>query len=268
MSTAVYAVHAARWAQQNNSQWLREIFRELCGRWSTKTPQLCEDGWHVVYSTMAKQWEREQAELLAASWHGRFQAWRIGAAAWTSSLGNWSRRHPLATSCGAGTASFAAGDVIVTKVVQQREVDWRQTSLMSLFGLSWIGLLQHCLYGKIFPKLVQASALSGWSSVVAQVAGDQGLYMPFIYLPAFYAAKEVAGPSGRDLGLDGTMPLAMRKYCDNLASDVKMIYGYWIPVQVFNFVAVPIASRVPYICAASFIWSVSFNASMASTGLS
>ncbi|CAK8998320.1 Uncharacterized protein SCF082_LOCUS5591 [Durusdinium trenchii] len=225
MSAAVYAVHAAQWAQRGALSApgpRREFFSQLRLRLLRQVPDapLRCAGWkEVAYGTMLRQWEEEQAKILAKTWKGRLQATK-------------GRLGPVVVSCTSSVAVFITSDLMVQKAVEKRpEVDVTRTSVMGLFGLGYAGFAQHFLYTRLWPFILQAARLSGPRAVAFQVLGDQGFYMPLIYLPIFYSTKEMACTNKL---LWETAQAGVLRWQENLAADLTLCSGYWIPVQAFR----------------------------------
>eukprot|EP00933_Yihiella_yeosuensis_P072705 TRINITY_DN81196_c0_g1_i1.p1 TRINITY_DN81196_c0_g1~~TRINITY_DN81196_c0_g1_i1.p1 ORF type:complete len:262 (+),score=27.92 TRINITY_DN81196_c0_g1_i1:50-835(+) len=260
MSISVYAIHAQQWARRSPSLGLENVGREMCSRLSqVKAPrlpevhQLCEDRWHVVYSTMAKEWTIAQSEARRLSCSG----WR----SWLPKAGQWTQQNPLATSIACGFFSTVAGDAVVQKFVQgKKELDRRRTLTVALFGLGYIGFLQHHLYAMFYPALLRFTGLNGKLSVGAQVFVDQCLYMPLAYFPAFAIMSEVhTNPASRSKVKD-----ALQKWRGSIQKDCLKSWSFWMPLQAFQFACCPMHLRIPFLCAGSFVWYMGLSASSTS----
>jgi len=254
MSTAVYAVHAAQWARQGAPP-RREFFSQLRLK-LRKAPKVeipftdCATGWNVVYGTMLRQWEEEQARLLAKTWRGRVQALKE----------MFAKARPLIVSCTSGLGVLTISDLMIQKVVEQRkEVDVTRTAAMGLFGLGYCGFLQHFLYTRLWPLILQAARLSGSRAVAFQVLGDQGVYMPLMYLPIFYASKEMAcaGQLIWETAMTG-----VQRCKENLMADVQLSCCYWVPVQAMTFGIIPLALRVFFMSMAGLVFQVGLQTAM------
>lgn len=257
MSTAVYAVHAAQWAarQGATSAPRREFFSQL--RLKLRNARKVEmpfpaetSGWNVVYGTMLRQWEEEQARLLAKTWRGRVQAMRE----------TFSEIRPLMVSTASGLMVLTVSDVMVQKAVEKRkEIDVTRTTAMGLFGLGYAGFLQHFLYTRLWPLILQAARLSGSRAVAFQVLGDQGVYMPLMYLPIYYASKEMAC-AGQMIW--ETAMAGVQRCRENLMTDLQLCCCYWIPVQAVTFGLVPLAARVFFMSMAGVVFQVGLQTVM------
>ncbi|CAE7350803.1 unnamed protein product, partial [Symbiodinium pilosum] len=141
---------------------------------------------------MLKEWEQEQARMLARCWRGRLKGLRLEVRTRAKAVHQWSTRNPITTSSLAGLFSTGVSDFLVQRCFEKREtIDLRRSTIMGLFGLGYCGFLQHFLYTGFWPNVLKASRLSGAKAVAFQVFGDQGIYMPFAYLPLFYAVKDM-----------------------------------------------------------------------------
>eukprot|EP00913_Durusdinium_trenchii_P004524 g4201.t1 len=215
MSAAVYAVHAAQWAQRGALSApgpRREFFSQLRLRLLRQVPDapLRCAGWkEVAYGTMLRQWEEEQAKILAKTWKGRLQAGFPPEGRATKG-----RLGPVVVSCTSSVAVFITSDLMVQKAVEKRsEVDVTRTSVMGLFGLGYAGFAQHFLYTRLWPFILQAARLSGPRAVAFQVLGDQGWH---------------------GVGVAKVIEAGVLRWQENLAADLTLCSGYWIPVQAFR----------------------------------
>ncbi|CAJ1437748.1 unnamed protein product [Effrenium voratum] len=251
MSTAVYAVHAAQWAR-NNPRWELSIWKEVQRRLRLFKAPPKADRWSVVYSTMQRQWQEEQAQLLARS--SRLQ----GLRQYAGKLGAWFRSRPITSSSVSGLVMLFTSDLIIQKAVEKKQqIDFRRTAYMSAFGLGFVGFAQHFIYTSFWPMMLQATGLTGIRAVIFQVIGDQGVYMPALYLPIYYGMKEMAcaGQIYLQTALRG-----VKRCHNNLASDVQMACSYWVPVQVLNFGLMPLTVRVLFMSGAGLLYQLLLGA--------
>jgi len=237
-----------------------EMFRRLTWATTPKSPKQFTD---VVYSSMLKEWEQEQARLLSRCWRGRLKGLRLEMTSRAKAAQQWTLRNPITTSSLAGLTSTAASDFLVQRYFEKREsTDLRRSAIMGLFGLSYIGFLQHFLYTGLWPKFVKVSRLTGPKAVLFQVFGDQGIYMPCAYLPVFYTVKEMAGPTGLFISASEAAVAGVARYWENLRSDLQLCYCYWLPMQGISFGVIPTALRVVFMSVASLGWQLGLGVAM------
>mmetsp|Transcript_2532 Transcript_2532/g.5831 ORF Transcript_2532/g.5831 Transcript_2532/m.5831 type:complete len:269 (+) Transcript_2532:78-884(+) len=261
MSASVYAVHAAQWARQNHGICLREVLNELGHVLARgRSVKLSEERYVAVYSTMAEAWSRQQAALIPV-WRHCLQTSCVAVSTWTTPLRRWSKRHPLLTGATAATLNATLSDVLVQRYLEQKDrVNLDRTLIFALFGFAWVGCFQYGLYTHLFPEAVRMSGLTGARSVALQVLGDQAAYMPAMYMPMYYFVKTLAEAPPQS-GTQAVAEEAMQRYRRNISSDMKLCVLFWVPTQVFNFTFVPVSSRVPFLCAAGFLWCMGIGAS-------
>ena len=115
------------------------------------------------------------------------------------------RHQALVLSVGITSAKTALADIATQHVAEQRgwgELDLRRAGIFGMYGLLYLGLMQHLLYTVVFPRLfptaVTFAALplaaqlhhrEGQAAVLLQVALDQGVHWPFVAIPAFHLFK-------------------------------------------------------------------------------
>eukprot|EP00437_Effrenium_voratum_P030144 CAMPEP_0181406032 /NCGR_PEP_ID=MMETSP1110-20121109/5064_1 /TAXON_ID=174948 /ORGANISM="Symbiodinium sp., Strain CCMP421" /LENGTH=247 /DNA_ID=CAMNT_0023528435 /DNA_START=28 /DNA_END=768 /DNA_ORIENTATION=+ len=237
-----------------------EMFRRLTWATTPKSPKHFTD---VVYSSMLKEWEQEQARLLSRCWRGRLKGLRLELTSRAKAAQQWTLRNPITTSSLAGLTSTVASDFLVQRYFEKREsTDLRRSAIMGLFGLGYIGFLQHFLYTGFWPKFLKVSRLTGPKAVLFQVFGDQGLYMPCAYLPVFYTVKEMAGPTGLLITTSEAAVAGVARYWENLRSDLQLCYCYWLPMQGISFGVIPTALRVVFMSVASLGWQLGLGVAM------
>ena len=77
----------------------------------------------------------------------------------------WSRlisiptKHPLAFGVAISTTKTSVSDLLVQKVVEQKEnVDWRRNAAFAAFGCFYLGGVQYALYVPIFGRMFPGAA--------------------------------------------------------------------------------------------------------------
>lgn len=168
-------------------------------------------------------------------------------------LKTFMQKRPLFVSLVSNTAKAVMADVVTQKVIENRqEMDLKRVGVFGLFGLTYLGGWQYCVFNKAFvtcehimtnsckwPKTAQAIVLTSL---------DMGIHTPFMYYPAFYSIK------GHMQGI--TFCDSMEVYKKNFKTDMIDICKLWVPVQIINFTFLPIYMRMPCITCVSFIWTM------------
>lgn len=162
------------------------------------------------------------------------------------------------------TVKTSASDLIVQKVVQQKEeIDWRRNAAFATFGCFYLGGIQYALYvklfGRIFPGAAAFSAKSikdkakdtkGLLALFGQVFIDQCIHHPLLYFPVFYYTKEVV------MSDKPSVTTALSHYQENMGEDLKALWKIWVPSTIINFAFMPMHGRIPWVAGTSFIWTM------------
>jgi len=136
-------------------------------------------------------------------------------------------------------------------------VCWRRNSIFAAFGFGYVGGVQYAIFNKLFPKMLPALySATGPArcnkAVVAAVALDACVHMPFMYMPAFYVLREIAVRP--ELSLKESALKGLEHHRENFWQDATMQAAIFVPVQFFNFKYSPAHLRVPVVVTAGVLW--------------
>jgi hypothetical protein len=162
------------------------------------------------------------------------------------------------------TAKTAAADVMVQKLVEQKEeLDYRRTGIFAVFGMTYCGAWQYALFSKFMPWAFPTAASfvtkglraklqdkKGLRDLGLQVVIENGFNNGMVYFPCFYSLKimmETENFNPMEL-----LPLGIARYRETLYEDLMAIWKVWIPVQTFNFAVLPLWARTPFTAMVSF----------------
>lgn len=163
------------------------------------------------------------------------------------------QKHPFAVSLVSNTAKAVVADVVAQKVIEDRkELDLQRVGVFGLFGLTYLGGWQYCVFNKAFVScekmMTQTYKMSKLSQACVLTFLDMGVHTPLMYYPAFYTIKG---------HLHGTsFSQSMEQYKHNFVTDMIDICKLWVPVQIANFTFLPIYMRMPCITGVSFLWTM------------
>jgi len=115
------------------------------------------------------------------------------------------KRHPFFFQLGICTAKTSLCDIIIQVTAEGKsfsEIDWRRNLVFTAFGCVYLGGVQYWIYSikfqQWFPRAGAFAAASmrqklkdraGQKALLAQIAFDNVLHNPFLYLPVFYVFK-------------------------------------------------------------------------------
>jgi hypothetical protein len=163
------------------------------------------------------------------------------------------QKRPLFVSLVSNTAKAIMADIVTQKVIEnKKELDIKRVGVFGLFGLTYLGGWQYCVFNKAFVKcehiMTNTYKLPKAAQAVVLTSLDMGVHTPLMYYPAFYAIK------GHMQGI--TLSDSMKVYKNNFNTDMIDICKLWVPVQIVNFTFLPIYMRMPCITGVSFIWTM------------
>lgn len=85
-------------------------------------------------------------------------------------------KYPLGFGAGLSCVKTSGSDLLVQKVVEQREeVDWKRNLAFGTFGLLYLGGVQYALYVNIFQRLFPRAASFAAKPLREKVKDIQGL---------------------------------------------------------------------------------------------
>ena len=195
------------------------------------------------------------------------------------------RLHPLATKSCTAAILVCTGDAIAQSRSSSESYDNRRGMAFVLFGASYTGLFQHYWFSylsehiaswgdavgvwgpervSIPVDIVQAHDDVWWRyfDIVSQLENppsptalaigklimNQFVVVPIVYMPLFFAF------TGLISGLDVNQSIARGRSL--YFPILKRNYFYWLPVQFFQFLLVPMDFQIPFVSAASLIWTI------------
>jgi len=181
----------------------------------------------------------------------------------------WSRlasiptKHPLAFGVVISTFKTSFSDLLVQKVVEQKEeIDWKRNAAFGAFGCIYLGGVQYAIYVPLFSRLFPNAAsfaakgirekmkdVKGMMALGAQVFLDQCVHHPLMYFPAFYITREVVMHDEPDI------KRCLTTYKSNMMEDLQALWKVWVPATFFNFAFMPMWGRIPWVAATSLLWT-------------
>jgi predicted amino acid-binding ACT domain protein len=193
----------------------------------------------------------------------------------TASRSAWSRlksipiQYPLSFGAGLSCAKTSGSDLLVQKVVEQRdEVDWKRNIAFGTFGLVYLGGVQYVLYVNVFQRLFPRAAsfaakpiaeklkdVKGLAALGGQVFLDQCVHHPLLYFPVFYCTKELVTSNGNP-----NFKACLTNYWNNFTEDMVALWKIWVPATLVNFAFMPMHLRIPCTAATSLIWTCILSA--------
>ena len=184
------------------------------------------------------------------------------------------KRHPLVFGTAVVAVKTGAMDLAVQILYEGRSIwlssddagdkgwDRRRTLLFALFGASFLGAWQCCLFVKIMPRLCPAAEAfaakplraklrdgPGLRQLAAQLFVEHGINNPILYFPCFYSFKAYMA--------DHPQPFraGLQRYSESWRTDVPEMLMVWGPAQLINFAFSPMWLRVPFVAGVSLLWT-------------
>ena len=143
-------------------------------------------------------------------------------------------------------------------------VDWTRVKVFTLFGFTFTGVWQYCLFVKICPRVcpgAEAFVAKPWREKLRDKQGlkelfiqnfaENGFNHPLVYFPLFYTIQEFMNKGWED----GRLRNGLSKYVENAHSDLPAIWTMWVPLQLINFGFSPMWFRIPFIATGSALWT-------------
>lgn len=166
--------------------------------------------------------------------------------------------------------TFAA-DMTVQKTVENcATLDWKRVTVFASFGFVYMGVVQYFVYvrfmtGMLFRNAPVFAAKSlrdkmkdprGCAEVIAQVALDQFVHMPFMFFPCYYLTKELVMGSPEERAKKGqtTAGATLEKWKANFMDDMKSSWVVWWPCNIINFGFMPMHMRISFMALCSFFF--------------
>lgn len=82
----------------------------------------------------------------------------------------------------------------------------------------------------------------------AKVAVNQFAVIPLVYMPLFFVISGALG------GLD--IPKSIARARSLYVPLLQRSYLFWVPLQFFTFLVLPVDYQIPFVCAASLCWTI------------
>lgn len=98
-------------------------------------------------------------------------------------------RYPLAFGVGLSGVKTSVSDLLVQKVVEQREtIDWRRNAAFASFGFVYLGVVQYSLYVPVFGRLFPNAASFAAKPIKAKLKDFRGMFMMGAQVSCFILA--------------------------------------------------------------------------------
>ena len=187
-----------------------------------------------------------------------------------SGMSSISQRYPILFGAFVSAAKGGGADVFVQTAMEGKtlaEWDWKRTAVFTTFGFGYVGIGQYFLLGRLpymmFPNAGRYAAKSlaakcrdlvGTRNLFLQVAWDQLLIAPTMFLPIYYIVKELGlspQPTVRE-----TVSHALQTWRTNLWEDCRTSWAVWIPFNILNYAFLPLHLRIPCMACCSMVYTV------------
>ena len=151
---------------------------------------------------------------------------------------------PLPTKAITAAAVAVAGDALAQNLdPSQLEYSIPRAQGFALFGASYTGCFQHCLFGWL-NDLTPAGLLGAAEATVF----NQFIVVPSLYLPLFLFVSGLVSGQSRSNIVDNVraryLPILRRNW------------SFWLPVQCAIFALLAPELFVPAMCLCSFCWNI------------
>ena len=154
--------------------------------------------------------------------------------------------NPVASSLCLGCASGCVGDAMAQKAEGLAAFDWRRSLTYVAWTLFVTFVIDLYVYATLFSRWFPHEAADGsklWRNVAAAIAADSLLLSPLFYFPCFYLFTH-------SLVRRESPARALRLYADEAATQLPVLWAFWVPANGFMFACVPAHLRVAYCTAA------------------
>jgi protein Mpv17 len=184
-------------------------------------------------------------------------------------IGRYAEAHPLLFGAALSASKTTAADLAVQFGLEGKSItewDAKRTAVFSVFGFGFMGIAQYFLIARlpayVFPSsslyaaktlAEKARDLVGTRNLILQVAWDQLVVMPTLFLPAYYTIKTLAlspEESASQRILDG-----LKSWRSNIWEDINASWMIWVPAQLINFGFVPMHFRIPFVALVSTLYT-------------
>ena len=182
--------------------------------------------------------------------------------------------HPLMFGALLSTVKTSAADCLVQFGVEGKsfeEWDVKRTLTFATFGFGFMGVAQFFLIGRlplyIFPSIGTYAAkplrqkavdFVGTRNLCLQVAWDQLVVMPTLFLTVYYSIKSLVH-AAPEATIGESISVALRKWRTNFWEDVETCWAIWIPAQLINFGLVPLHFRIPFVALVSTAYTATLS---------
>lgn len=164
----------------------------------------------------------------------------LGTQLSTSSRPPASPRGGVAQCAGADSPAPAA-----TSLATAPGVDLRRVGLFAGFGATY-GAINHNVF-----RLINAMPWPGRSTAaVGMTAVDTLLHLPYLFMPLFYLAKEIAYADRLPEGVEDLKGYVAKSWVtrqQNFVKDQSIIITVWAPIDLVMFRYVPLHLRTSFL---------------------
>ena len=175
-------------------------------------------------------------------------------------VNDFAKRRPLIFGSGISLLKTIGADLAVQTYLENKkinEIDWKRTASIGAFGFFYLGMYQHCLYSKVFPRVfgkMKNKRVAGF----AQMATDTLIHAPLVYFPVYYLYRNTINEamSKKQFSMASINSVYSGYFCNSIKKDVPMMWKVWVPAHIITFNLIPLHLRVPWITMISFGWTM------------
>jgi len=158
---------------------------------------------------------------------------------------------PIPTKFATAAILAAIGDGVSQSTEEDTPYDWLRGLSFAAFGGLYTGTFQHWWFmvlGEMVPAPPADDLVMRVSTAALQTGLCQFGTIPLIYLPIFFLITGAL----RGFSVEQALERARMLYLPLWQRNV----GFWIPVQMAQFLFIEPEWQVPYCCVAGLIWNV------------
>mmetsp|Transcript_22378 Transcript_22378/g.37428 ORF Transcript_22378/g.37428 Transcript_22378/m.37428 type:complete len:206 (+) Transcript_22378:87-704(+) len=155
-------------------------------------------------------------------------------------------KYPIPTAASTMIMKASACDATAQKIENPCcRLDYPRMARFALFCACYVGAFQHILFNTVYTRLFPGD---GFKVAVQKTLFDNFVHAPFIYLPTYYAYKNIFIGAGLYAAVD--------EYKDNSIHVLQNCWMLWVPAQFCTFYVIPPNFRILFNAAVGIVWEV------------